>query len=89
MGQRNCASWASQPQKSVTLRPQPGGETTKSIRDKWWDWGEKKKEKKNPNNNTLQLVCAALVRLKVRGKVALLHIQELLFFRSLVVKFQI
>jgi hypothetical protein len=28
-GQRNCASWASQPQKSVTLRPQPGGETTK------------------------------------------------------------
>jgi hypothetical protein len=32
-GQRNCASWASQPQKSVTLRPQPGGETTKSIRD--------------------------------------------------------
>jgi hypothetical protein len=31
--QRNCASWASQPQKTVTLRPQPGGETTKSIRD--------------------------------------------------------
>jgi hypothetical protein len=34
-GQRNCASWASQPQKSVTFRPQPGGETTKSIRDMW------------------------------------------------------
>src|SRR5215510_16302019 len=33
--QRNCASWASQPQKSVTLRPQPGGETTKSIREMW------------------------------------------------------
>src|SRR5215469_1837967 len=32
-GQRNCVSWASQPQKSITLRPQPGGETTKSIRD--------------------------------------------------------
>jgi hypothetical protein len=31
-GQRNCASWVSQPQKSVTLRPQPGGEITKSIR---------------------------------------------------------
>jgi hypothetical protein len=28
----------SQPQKSVTLRPQPGGETTKSIRDMWWHW---------------------------------------------------
>jgi hypothetical protein len=39
-GQRNCASWASQPQKSVTLRPQPGGETTKSIRDMWWHWGK-------------------------------------------------
>jgi hypothetical protein len=29
--QRNCASWASQPQKSVTLRSQPGGETMKCI----------------------------------------------------------
>src|SRR5215510_15747025 len=38
-GQRNCASWASQPQKSVTLRPQPGGETTESLRDMWWHWG--------------------------------------------------
>jgi hypothetical protein len=37
-GQRNCDSWASQPQKLVTLRPQPGGETTKSIRDMWWHW---------------------------------------------------
>jgi hypothetical protein len=37
-GQRNCASWASQPQKSVTFRPQPGRETTKSIRDIWWHW---------------------------------------------------
>jgi hypothetical protein len=40
-GQRNCASWASQPQKSVTLRSQPGGETTKSIRDTLWHWREK------------------------------------------------
>jgi hypothetical protein len=37
-GQRNCAWWVSQRQKSVTLRPQPGGETTKSIRDMWWHW---------------------------------------------------
>jgi hypothetical protein len=37
-GQRNYASWASQHKKSVTLRPQPGGETTKSIRDMWWHW---------------------------------------------------
>ena len=28
----NCASWASQPQKSVTLLPCPGGRTTKSTR---------------------------------------------------------
>jgi hypothetical protein len=27
--------------KSVTLRPQPGGETTKSIRDMWWHWEKK------------------------------------------------
>ena len=33
-GQRNCASWASQPQKSVTLLPCPGGRTTKSTRTK-------------------------------------------------------
>src|SRR5215469_4497646 len=37
-GQRNCASWASHPQNSVTLRPQPGRETTKSVRDMWWHW---------------------------------------------------
>jgi hypothetical protein len=37
-GERNCVLWASQPQKSVTLAPQQGGETTKSIRDMWWLW---------------------------------------------------
>jgi hypothetical protein len=37
-GQCHCTSWASQPQKSVILQPQPGGETTKSIRDIWWHW---------------------------------------------------
>ena len=31
-GQRNCTSWASQPQKSVTFLPCPGGRTTKSTR---------------------------------------------------------
>ena len=31
-GQRNCASWASEPQKSVTLLPCPGGRTTKSTK---------------------------------------------------------
>jgi hypothetical protein len=31
-GQRNCASWACQPQKSVTLLSCPGGRTTKSTR---------------------------------------------------------
>jgi hypothetical protein len=41
-GQRNCASLASHPQKSVTLRPQPGGESTKSIRDMWWHCRGKK-----------------------------------------------
>ena len=40
-GQRNCASWASQPQKSVTLLPCPGGRTTKSTRDMWWHWTKK------------------------------------------------
>ena len=30
-GQRNCPSWASQPQKSVTLPPQPGGEHESSY----------------------------------------------------------
>jgi hypothetical protein len=48
-GQRNCVSWASQFQKSVTLRPQPGGESTKSIRDMWWHW---KKEKNTYENFT-------------------------------------
>jgi len=32
LGQRNRASWASHPQKSVTLLPCPGGKTMKSTR---------------------------------------------------------
>jgi hypothetical protein len=35
-GQANCASWASQPQTSVTPWLQPGGETMKSRSDLWW-----------------------------------------------------
>jgi hypothetical protein len=42
--QRNCASWASQPQKSVTLSPQPGGKTIKFIRT-CGGIGEKKRER--------------------------------------------
>ena len=42
-GQRNCASWASQSQKSVTLLPCPGGRTTKSTKDMWWHWKKKNK----------------------------------------------
>jgi len=41
-GQRNCTSWASQPQKSVTLLLCPGGRTTKSTKDMWWHWKKKK-----------------------------------------------
>jgi len=40
-GQRNCASWASQPQKSVTFLPCPGGRITKSTKDMWWHWTKK------------------------------------------------
>ena len=40
-GQRNCASWASQPQKSVTLPPQPGGGTKKKFT--WTCGGIRKK----------------------------------------------
>ena len=43
-GQRNCASWVSQPQKSVTLLPCPGGRTTKSKRT-CGGTGQKKKNK--------------------------------------------
>jgi hypothetical protein len=43
-GQRNRASWTSQPQKSVTLRPQQGGEITQSIRDMWWHRGKERKK---------------------------------------------
>jgi len=31
-GQRSRASWASQPQKSATLSPQPGGKPQKFVR---------------------------------------------------------
>ena len=51
-GQRNCASWASQPQKSVTLLPCPGGRTTKSTNDMWWHWTQKK----NTSNRAYYIV---------------------------------
>ena len=44
-GQRNCASWTSQPQKSVTFLPCSGGRTTKSTKRTCGGIG--KKEKKN------------------------------------------
>ena len=40
-GQHNCASWAFQSQKLVTLLPCPGGRTTKSTKDMWWHWTKK------------------------------------------------
>jgi len=40
-GQRNCASWTSQPQKSVTLPPQPGVGTTKVRMNMWWHYKKK------------------------------------------------
>ena len=43
-GQRNCASWASQPQKSVTLLPCPGGRTTKSTKRTCGGIGGQKKK---------------------------------------------
>jgi hypothetical protein len=44
-GQCNCPSWASQPQKSVMLRPQPGGGGDHEVcMDMWWH-REKRKEK--------------------------------------------
>ena len=43
LGQRNCASWASQPQKSVTLLPCPGGRTTKSTKRTCGGIGRQKK----------------------------------------------
>jgi hypothetical protein len=38
-GQRNRTSWASQPQKSATLSPQPGGKPRKVHKNMWWHWG--------------------------------------------------
>jgi hypothetical protein len=40
-GKSNCASWASQPENSVTPRPQTGREPTKSKGDVWWPWHKK------------------------------------------------
>ena len=54
-GQRVCASWASQPQKSVTLLPCPGGRTTKSTKDMWWHWTKKSFLRTNSDNERNQL----------------------------------
>jgi hypothetical protein len=54
-GQLNCASWASQPRKSVTLRPQPGAEAMKSIRDMWGHWGKKIKNQRWQRTKCLKI----------------------------------
>jgi len=51
-GQRNYASWASQPQKSVTLLPCPGGRTKKSTRTCGGIGGKK--------SSTIRLVSAVM-----------------------------
>ena len=54
-GQRSRASWASQPQKSDTLSPQPGGKPRKFIRTCGGIAGRKKeKKKKKPLRNIQQ-----------------------------------
>ena len=40
-GQRSRASWASEPQKSATLSPQPGGKPRKVHKNMWWHWWKK------------------------------------------------
>ena len=41
-GQRNCASWSSQPQRPVPFLPCPGGRTTKSTKRTCGGIGKKK-----------------------------------------------
>ena len=74
-GQRSRASWASQPQKSATLLPQPGGKTTKVHTNMWWHW-KKKTFKKTLVLSTFSSVstiitarCALFVTLPLASKV--------------------
>ena len=50
-GQRNCASWASQPQKSVTLSPQPGG-ATKVRMNMWWHYERERERERETDRQT-------------------------------------
>jgi hypothetical protein len=69
--QSNRASWASQTQKSVTLRPQPEGETTKSMTDIWWRWI--KKTYTLCYSQWTTLVCKPKLRTRVRQKAVTLR----------------
>ena len=66
--QSNCASWASQPQKSVTLPPQPGGGTTKFRMNMWWH----QKKKIRNTGIYLKLTCQQQ-RTTLWSHVQLLH----------------
>src|SRR5215467_7984081 len=72
-GQRNCASWASHPQKSVTLQPQPGGETTKSETT-----GGGSGEKKKINNKRAQLT----LRRSLKSHVTLLFLDFIFAYNT-------
>jgi hypothetical protein len=51
---------------SEELRPQSGGETTKSLRDMWWHWKRKKERRKERIENVLPDVYIITVK---KGKI--------------------
>ena len=58
LGQRNCASWASQPQESVAFLPWPGGRATNSTKRTCGGIGQKNDvPKHNLNLSMLQKKC--------------------------------
>ena len=63
--QRNCTSWAFQPQKSVTILPCPGGRTTKSTRTCGGGIGPPKKLN---NSGKIEINCLCIKGKKINER---------------------
>ena len=91
-GQRSYASWASQPQKSATLSPQPGGKPRKFIRTSGGIGGKKSLDGDLKTFSLLRLQCSIFDRAvglvlmcivvnQDKHSVTLIPLQTLLFWQ--------
>ena len=81
-GKRNCATWASQPLKSVTFLPCPGGRTTKSTRTCGGTGAGILKKKMHFQFRSIFTLCYYKVYVVLQVAVGVTHLQDIRIQRN-------